>query len=107
MKMIKVTKVQLFLLLENNYVIDDVEFETPISEEVCQALHRLQESGDLVSILAVSYYSELHPGGDDVVEIVDETVRAIQRGLSVIAWYGEKAQALIVGYNPDKIQIID
>jgi len=58
---------------------------------------------DLKPIMADQYVSECHPGGDDLVGVVDEVLAAQRDGYQIVAWYGPNAEVLIAGYRGAQI----
>jgi hypothetical protein len=45
--------------------------------------------------------SENHIGGDDVIKIVNDTIKAINEKLKVVTWYGPELEVLIIGIDPE------
>jgi hypothetical protein len=51
--------------------------------------------------------SENHPGGDDLVSAVAEALAAQKAGYTVHTWYSPKAEALVIGYKPEQLTILE
>lgn len=49
--------------------------------------------------------SELHLGGDDLVDLADKIVDAVKFGLEIFTWYGPETEVVICGYDSSKIYI--
>lgn len=49
--------------------------------------------------------SEGHLGGDDLVDYVDAVLDACKAGFTVYTWYGDKSEAMAVGYKPEQLNI--
>lgn len=108
---LKVTRRQLHAYLANagpelsylDFCEEFEEGEVPIDA----ATHSKLRACELKKIVADSEMSEHHLGGDHLVSLADEVVAAIKDGYTIATWYGDKAEALVVGYKPDQFTLID
>ena len=62
---------------------------------------------DLKTVTAGQGMSENHPGGDDIVSVAEGVVAAIAEGYTIVTWYGPDAEALVAGYKPDQLTVIN
>ena len=72
-----------------------------------QAAFEALKGCDLRQIVADSEMSECHLGGDDLVSMADDVLAAVKDGYAVATWYGPDSEALVVGYRPDQLTVIN
>jgi hypothetical protein len=112
--MLIVTRAQLHQFLENGEDCDkyadfreqvaDVNGEKVLLDE---ATFAGLKTCDFRKIVAGSHLSENHLGGDDLVAVADDVLRAIEDHYQLVTWYGPDTQALIAGYRKDQLIIKD
>jgi hypothetical protein len=81
-----------------------------VTEEVFHDLKSLLDDEGrkpILPIIADFCMSEHGLGGDDLVSLADDVLSAIKDGYQVATWYGDKAEALVVGYKPDYLTVED
>lgn len=100
-----VTKAQLHAFLE----VYDEEEKTYEDNDVLSSIDdRLWLCQlDYALVVAATEVSEHSPGGEEYIEIAVETAKALQKGYTLITWYGENAECLIVGIRPEQLVITD
>jgi hypothetical protein len=112
--MFTVTKAQLHQFLENG---EDYEKYADFREQVAdvngekvlidEAAFAGLKDCDFRKIVVGSHLSENHLGGDDLVTVADDVLRAVEEHYQVVTWYGPNTQALIAGYHKDQLTIKD
>lgn len=112
--MLTINKAQLHQFLENG---EDCEKYEAFREEVADMngekvlLDETTFAGlkncEFRKIVAGSHLSENHLGGDDLVAVADDVLRAIEDHYQIVTWYGQETQALIAGYRKDQLTIQD
>lgn len=76
--------------------------EKVMSQETFNAI----KAADLEEIVVDQDMAESCIGGDDVVGIVDDVIGAIKDGYTVVTWYGDSAEAMVIGYKPEQLRIV-
>jgi len=79
---------------------------TYLSEGEPDANPTLQAT-DLKEIIADEDMSTQNLGGDDMVSLANDILAAIAEGYTILTWYGDNAEALVVGYRPDQLTVTD
>jgi hypothetical protein len=65
------------------------------------------KTADIKTILIGFGMSCDHLGGDDVINIVNQTLAATAEGYSIVTWYGPESEVLIAGYRRNQVSISD
>lgn len=76
--------------------------EKVMSQETFNAI----KAADLEEIVVDQDMAESCIGGDDVVGIVDDVIGAIKDGYTVVTWYGDSAEAMVIGYKLEQLRIV-
>lgn len=77
--------------------------EMPFDQTTYDALQKC----DLKNICAAWEMSENHLGGDDMVSLAAETAAAMREGYEIFTWYGPESEALVVGYRPSQLTVVE
>jgi len=88
-----------------NESLDEEEqtlFDRTVSAEDKAALANL----DIRQVCVDFSMSENHMGGDDICDIVHDTLEAVKAGYEIIVWYGDDTEVLIVGVRPGQINLV-
>ena len=72
-----------------------MEHQTPPEDQVAQG--DLIDGKQYVAIVCDFSMSEHRLGGDDVVQIVDDVLKAQMDGYTVHTWYGPETEVLVLG----------
>jgi hypothetical protein len=112
--MLTVSKAQVHQFLENGEECEKYEdFREQVTdlngEEVLidEAAFAGLKNCDFRKIVAGSHLSENHLGGDDLIAVADDVLRAVEDHYQIVTWYGQETQALIAGYRKDQLIIQD
>lgn len=79
---------------------DDVDL---LGEDLFRALQKCK----IESICVSQEMSTNHLGGDDVVEFILATAKAAEMGLAITVWYGDAAEVLAAGYDPNELEVVE
>ncbi len=64
-------------------------------------------AADINEIIADQNMSENHLDGDDMVNLADDVLLAVQDGYSVVTWYGDDGEVLVAGIRPAELSVTD
>ena len=110
----KVTRQQLWDYLSNggqDYDTFDQFREEVIPVDEVPSIDRVifdaLKGCDLKHLVADASMSEHHLGGDNLVSMAEDVLAALEEGYVIATWYGPKTEALVVGYQPDELTIVD
>ena len=81
-------------------------YETQLDERTFSALKDVVQRKCLQPIMADQYASENRHGGDDLVALADNVVKAMTSGLAVVTWYGDDAECLIAAYDRRVLNVV-